>query len=339
MSSITRILGIALILLYIGSADARTRRPVARKKQARKVVTLDANAANDSNLKTVIGPHSSGSAALRAQVLLDRAHFSIGQIDAAYGDNMRNTVKAYQTAHGLAGDGIVDAQTWEALDSDTAPVVAPYTITDTDVAGPFEKIPTDMMDKAKLPQLGYESAVDELAERFHASPQLLEKLNPHKQFDKSGEEIMVPQVTRAPLAEKPAKIEVRESDNSLEAVDANGKVLAHYPATMGSVHDPLPIGNWKIRKPLRNPDFFYNSDLFWDATEAHAKAKIPPGPRNPVGVVWIGLSKEHYGIHGTPQPSTIGKAQSHGCIRLTNWDAQELADMVTPGMIASLRKE
>jgi lipoprotein-anchoring transpeptidase ErfK/SrfK len=338
MLLMTRFLWVALILLYVGSADARERHRVPPKKHARRA-TLDVNAANDPNLKTVVGPHSSGSAVLRAQILLDRAHFSLGQIDGSYGDNMRNTVKAYQSAHELPADGVVNAQTWDALDSDTSPVLASYTITDTDVAGPFEKIPADMLEKAKLPQLGYESALDELGERFHASPHLLEKLNPGKQFDKSGEQIIAPQVTRARLTEKPAKVEVREADNSVEAVDAQGKVIAHYPATMGSVHDPLPIGEWKIRKPLKNPDFFYNSDLFWDASEAPAKAKIQPGPRNPVGVVWIGLSKEHYGIHGTPDPATIGKTQSHGCIRLANWDAEELAEMVTPGMVASLRKE
>ena len=338
MRRISRFLGIALILLCAGSAEARTKHRVKRKKPAPEVA-LDVNAANDPNLKTVVGPGSSGTAVLRAQILLDRAHFSVGQIDASFGDNMRNAVKAYQAAHELPADGTVDSQTWGALDSDTAPVLAPYTVADSDLAGPFEKVPADMLEKAKLPQLGYESPLDELAERFHSSPRLLEKLNPGKQFDKTGEQIIVPQVTRSMLTQKPAKVEVHAEKNSVEAVDDQGKVIAQYPATMGSVHDPLPIGDWKIQKPLKNPVFFYNSDLFWDATEAHAKAKIKPGPRNPVGVVWIGLSKEHYGIHGTPEPGAIGKTQSHGCIRLTNWDAEELADMVTPGMIASLRRE
>lgn len=335
----SRFWAITLILFCIGSAEARTRRRPRPKKPAPPAVTFDVNAANDPNLKTVVGPKASGTAVLRAQILLDRAHFSVGQIDGTYGDSMSNTVKAYQNAHQLPADGVVNEQTWNALDSDTAPVLATYTITVTDTTGPFQKIPVDMMHKAKLPQLGYESPLDELGERFHTSPHLLEKLNPGKQFDKAGEQIVAPQVTRAALTAQPDKIIVRESDNSVEALDAEGKVIAHYPATMGSVHDPLPIGEWKLRKPLRNPPFFYNSALFWDATEAHAKAKIKPGPRNPVGVVWIGLSKEHYGIHGTPDPATIGKSQSHGCIRLTNWDAEELAGMVTPGMIASLRKE
>jgi lipoprotein-anchoring transpeptidase ErfK/SrfK len=118
---------------------------------------------------------------------------------------------------------------------------------------------------------------------------------------------------------------------TVTALDANGKVLAQYPATIGSEHDPLPVGDWKVTSILHDPPFFYNPDLFWDADANHSKAKIAPGPNNPVGVVWIGLSKEHYGIHGAPIPSTIGHTQSHGCIRLTNWDATALAKMVAKG--------
>jgi lipoprotein-anchoring transpeptidase ErfK/SrfK len=300
---------------------------------------LNAETANNPKLTTPVGPRSSGSAALRAQVLLDRAHFPVGEIDAAYGTNMRLAVKAYQLAHSLPDSGIVDPQTWEALNSDTGPVLGPYTIADPDVAHPFEKIPEDMLEKAKLKSLDYESPLEEFGERFHTSPRLLEKLNPGKAFDKPGEEILVPQVQRPPVTEKVAKVLVSEADHSVEALDAQDKVIARYPATMGSVHDPLPVGDWKIHKPLHNPNFYYNSDLFWDATETKAKATIKPGPNNPVGVVWIGLSKEHYGIHGTPEPSAIGKTQSHGCIRLTNWDAEELAGLISPGITATLRKE
>ncbi|MGI8741222.1 MAG: L,D-transpeptidase family protein [Bryobacteraceae bacterium] len=327
-----------LLLFCVTSVDAREKRRVIPKKHPQRA-SFDADTANDVKLRTVVGPRSSGSAVLRVQVLLDRAHFSIGEIDGSYGENMRNAVQAYQNARGLPEDGIVKAETWEALDNDTAPVLAPYTIAGTDLKGPFEKIPADMLEKAKLTTLGYESPLEEFGERFHSSPRLLEKLNPGKQFNKSGEEIIVPQVERSPSTAKLAKVVVSEAGKSVEAVDAEGKVIARYPATMGSEHDPLPLGDWKLHKPLRNPDFFYNSDLFWDANEQHAKAKIRPGPNNPVGVVWIGLSKEHYGIHGTPEPSAIGKTQSHGCIRLTNWDAEELAGMVTPGLTASLRKE
>jgi lipoprotein-anchoring transpeptidase ErfK/SrfK len=124
---------------------------------------------------------------------------------------------------------------------------------------------------------------------------------------------------------------VSKSKSTVEALDADGKILALYPATLGSVHDPLPLGNWKVTHVARNPKFYYNPDLFWDASSADTKAVIQPGPRNPVGVIWIGLTKPHYGIHGTPDPSLIGHVQSHGCVRMTNWDASELGGMVTAG--------
>jgi lipoprotein-anchoring transpeptidase ErfK/SrfK len=135
-----------------------------------------------------------------------------------------------------------------------------------------------------------------------------------------------------------AKVVVDQDDSSVSLVDADGKVYARFPATTGSKHDPLPIGEWKINGVAKNPTFNYNPDLFWDANPAHDKATLQPGPNNPVGLVWIDLSKEHYGIHGTPEPARISKSQSHGCIRLTNWDALRVASAVKPGMVASLQE-
>ncbi len=334
-----RSLAVLTFLFCVIPASAAQKRSVAARRTNTRSNALNAEAANNPKLTAVVGPRSSGSAALRAQVLLDRAHFPVGEIDASYGANMRYAVKAYQASHGLPESGIVNAATWEALNSDSGPVVAPYTISNKDLEHPFEKIPSDMLEKATLTALGYESPLEEFGERFHTSPRLLEKLNPGKAFDKPGEEILAPQVQRQPISGKVAKVLVSEADHSVAALDAQDKVIARYPATMGSAHDPLPVGDWKLHKPLKNPNFYYNSDLFWDANEAQAKATIKPGPNNPVGVVWIGLSKEHYGIHGTPEPSAIGKTQSHGCIRLTNWDAEELAATITPGITATLRKE
>jgi lipoprotein-anchoring transpeptidase ErfK/SrfK len=196
-----------------------------------------------------------------------------------------------------------------------------------------------MADKAKLPALGYENLAEALGEKFHASPALLAALNPGKKIDREGEVIQVPSVTRPPL-EKTAGMSIRVSrkNGAVEAVDKTGVVMARFPATTGSVHDPLPLGNWKINGVAWNPTYNYNPDLFWDAEPSEKKAKLAPGPNSPVGVVWIDLSKPHYGIHGTPTPSTIGKTSSHGCIRLTNWDATELAKLVTPGMPAILEK-
>lgn len=275
----------------------------------------------DSSVRRTSPPSARlGSKQLRIQVLLDRAHFSPGEIDGLAGRVSRIALQDLQKSHGR-------------LDDDpSVPTLIEYTITDDDVRGPFVKIPSALEDQADLPALGFESPIEAIGEKFHASPKLLKRLNPGKDFSKSGEVVRVPNVrSEASHPGKAASVVVSKSRLTVQALDANGKILADYPATVGSVHDPLPIGMWKVAGVKWNPAFYYNPNLFWDAPGADTKATIQPGPNNPVGVVWIGVTKEHYGIHGTPEPSLIGHAQSHGCIRLTNWDAAELARMIAAG--------
>jgi lipoprotein-anchoring transpeptidase ErfK/SrfK len=272
------------------------------------------------------------------QVLLDRAHFSPGEIDGTSGGNTARALDAFRRARSLRAGGPAGEDDWRALEADGAPTLGDYTLTDQDARGPYQRtIPADMMEKATLDALGYTSVLEALGERFHTSPKLLQTLNPGKSFARAGEVVRVPYVHTEP-AGRAAKVVVTESDQSVVALDRGGLVLARYPATLGSEHDPLPIGAWKINGVSKDPPFFYNPDLFWDAKGEHSKAKIPPGPNNPVGVVWIDLSKEHYGIHGTPEPAKVGKTESHGCIRLTNWDAEELSRMVSPGIPALLQR-
>jgi len=293
----------------------------------------DINNPNQGEVK----PGDKGSAVLRAQILLDRAHFSCGELDGEFGSNLEKTVAAFQQARNLQPSRSVDAATWAALNADQAPALMSYSISPEDVKGPFEKIPAEMTEQAKLPALGYSSPLEELSERFHVAPAVLQALNPGVDFAKVGQSIQAPNVVTMPPG-KAARVEVSKSESSVRAYDAENHLLAFYVATIGSEHDPLPVGDWKIRGVAHNPVFHYNPDLFWDAKATDEKATIKAGPNNPVGVVWIDLSKEHYGIHGTPEPSRIGHTTSHGCIRLANWDAAELASMVKPGLPAILKE-
>lgn len=299
---------------------------------------ITAEIANDASLRSEGGPNQQGAAVLRAQILLDRAHFFPGEVDGVYGSNMAQAISGFQKNNGLHVSGVMDAPTWTALNLDIEPVLVIYSLTEADIAGPFIEIPDDMMHKAQLDALGYRDSAEGLGELFHTSPALLHALNPDKDLGRVGEQILVPNLgTPTPLP-KAARVLVDRSDSTVTLFDAADKIIAQFPASTGSRRDPLPIGKWKILGVARNPVFKYNPKLFWDANPAHAKATIPAGPNNPVGVAWVALSKEHYGIHGTPEPSKIGKTQSHGCIRLTNWNVAAMGHAISPGLTARLQE-
>jgi lipoprotein-anchoring transpeptidase ErfK/SrfK len=274
--------------------------------------------------------------ALALQVALDRAGFSPGEIDGRSGLNTRRALQAFRSARGLPAGGELDDAVRTALGAPLSEPLVEYTVTDADLAGPFAAaIPSDLMEQASLDALAYTSAWELLGERFHASPKFLQSLNPAPLA--AGARIRVPNVdplvvpqrtgVREPAAGAlpVARVVVNAREGGLVARDAQGAVVLYAPVTVGGVQDPLPTGQWKVVEIFDRPIFNYNPDLFWDADPDHAKARIAPGPNNPVGLIWIDLDLENYGIHGTPEPSRIGRSQSHGCVRLTNWDVVRLA--------------
>lgn len=293
---------------------------------------------NNAQLLEMVDENASPATILRAQILLDRAHFSPGEIDARYGRNMRNAIIAYQQAKHVERSGVIDVATWSLLNKDDLPVLSNYTITSADTAGPFVAIPSTMLAKSKLTALAYSSSIELLGEKFHINPTLLQQLNIAENLKRVGTVIIIPNVLSPEPIPAAEKIVVDRSDASVSLLDASGNIIARFPASTGSQHDPLPTGNWLIQGIAKNPVFNYNPKLFWDASAGSAKAKIAPGPNNPVGLVWIDLSKEHYGIHGTPEPSKIAKTESHGCIRLSNWDVMTLSASVSTDMPAILQE-
>lgn len=304
-------------------------------------------------------PTSGGSfdepPALRAQVLLDHRGFSPGVIDGKDGPSYTAALRGFQEAHGLKESGELDAATTEALQQwNRIPATRLVIIPAAFAAGPFvPAFPKEAADQAKLPALGYRNLTEALAERFHTTPETLVALNSPSTLVGAGRPFRVPNVPnidRATLGEdargwndtldrlgvapnqvQAARLVVDKSEGVLKVYDDGDKLVAQFPATMGSSRDPLPIGKWKIQGVSRNPDFHYNPKLFWDVSDSKEAVLLQPGPNSPVGVVWLDLNKPHYGIHGTSEPHTIGRAESHGCVRLTNWDAARLAQMVKPG--------
>ena len=305
-----------------GTVKKRTGAPVAP--------ALVASQIEDSTKTGAVGPGATGPRVIRAQILLDRAGFSPGEIDGVHGEDFAVAVKGYQENHGLKPTGTIDAEMWGLLDADAGPLLVTYTITAADEKGPFRPTPADTQDKAKMKWLGFETPQEGLGEKFHSSPKLLAELNPGQELDTAGERITVPNLRRA-ARRFASRVVVSKSKRTVIAYGAGDKQLAQYPATIGDSHDRLPIGDWTVTGIRHYPWFNYDPDHFWNSDPKQTKAMLPPGPNNPAGVAWIGLSKEHYGIHGTPDPGHIRHGESAGCVRMTNWDVDELSHMVRRG--------
>lgn len=297
---------------------------------------------------------------MHVQVLLDKLGFGPGVIDGKGGMSLKAALSGFQRSRDLPVTGEIDPATLKALYPYRAiRPIRVLALSPGDIAGPFVgPLPDDPALQAKLPTMGYANAVEGLAEKFHTTPATLAALNPGAQI-RPGARLRFPNALPSSRAYDPKlkpdwrqtlsslnvdavqpqaeRIVVDKSEGVLKVYDAADKLIAQFPATMGSTHDPLPIGNWKIQGAAYNPPFHYNPNLFWDASSSDKKQLLPPGPNGPVGVIWLDLDKPHYGIHGTSSPETIGRAESHGCIRLTNWDAARLSLMVKPGTPAKFQ--
>ena len=207
-----------------------------------------------------------------------------------------------------------------------------YVITEEDLAGPFvDGIPADYSEQAAMEGLSYTGPVEMFSERFHIDADLLAALNPEADFSAVGQPIIVTAVEGQAIAGIIARIDVDKTLKQLRAYDADGRLIVAYPATIGSSDNPSPSGGHTVREIVPDPWYNYDPDNFVQGDNMQ-ELTLPPGPNNPVGNIWIALSEPGYGIHGTPEPSRIDKTGSHGCIRLTNWDAAELAGLVQPGV-------
>ena len=274
---------------------------------------------------------------LKLQIILDQVGMSPGVIDGVNGKNVAKAIAGVEVLTGQPVDGVMDLEVWKRLPHDT-PILVDYEITPDDVAGPFlAEVPTDFGEMAKLDRLAYTSPLEMFGERFHMDVDLLRSLNPDADFNRAGTHIIVAAANTYAVVAAVATLVADKTNAQLRGYDSTGKLVVAYPATIGSDELPSPSGTHFINAIARNAAYYYNPNINFKQGNNTGKLTIPPGPNNPIGTTWIDLSEPTYGIHGTPEPSKIDKTRSHGCVRLTNWDVEELAGLVEKGVPVEFR--
>lgn len=319
---------LALCLALVFSVDLSLR--------AGPVAALSADEVNTAAMgrelrRTSVKPDP---AIVKAQVLLTRRGISPGLIDGLDGDNYRKAIAQFRRQEGLGEGDAMDASVWQAIGGDAAgDIIVAYTISEKDISYDFARwIPHDYAKQAVMKRLAYTSAREMLAERFRMSEKLLLALNRQARFRKAGESILVIAPAGREVPAGARRVEAVKSTGMVVVYGEGDRILASYPATIGSSETPSPDGEYRIERIVRNPTYHYDPDKNFQQGNNTRKLVLPAGPNNPVGTVWIALSKPTFGIHGTPDPSRVSKTSSHGCVRLTNWDAENLAAMVKPGL-------
>ena len=308
-----------------GYDDARTAsRSEARIENGKVALTLP-----DGVTQEMLGERTAEMIAV--QVMLDRSAHAPGVIDGRGGGNTDSAIRYYREAHGLGGGSAVDEALLQSLlDDQTGDIFRTYTVTEADAKGAFRDMPAEFAQMAEMDKLGYETALEMLAERFHMDQDFLRALNPDADFGKAGTKLVIVSHGDGKIAGDVARIEVRKGDDRLVAFDDADEIVATYPATIGSTRFPSPSGSMEVTAIAPEPNYTFQGDAQeWGPEGTYI---LPPGPNNPVGGTWIDLTKEGYGIHGSPDPALIAKSASHGCVRLTNWNAAALAKAVTQGV-------
>ncbi len=267
---------------------------------------------------------------LGVQIALERAGFSPGLIDGQSGPKTELAIRQFQQARRLPATGRIDAATTAALKLPEKPTIT-YAITPGDTAL-VTRPPTGWEAKSKARCLGYHTLAEAVAERFHCSQALLRRLNPGKDLARltAGQTLTVPAID-APERPRAHRIEIDLPSKTIRALDAGGAVVGFFHCSVAAKSEKRPSGAAKVQVIANDPTYVFDPKMWPEVKNVNRKLVIPPGPRNPVGSCWIGLSLPGYGIHGSPNPELIGKTGSHGCFRLTNWDALRLARMVRPG--------